>query len=93
MALELNKELDSGGVAQYHKIERVAVSIDNNDGDDIQYSYTVTIASYFNKDSRDSGKQPMQRAILTLPNKILSDLSAMYEELKSMSQWSSGVDV
>ena len=89
MALQLNKEVDSGAFAQYHKIESVIIRIENVSGP--KTTVDVHICSYHSKEARDANKDPMGHTMVSLPDSVIS-LTGAYELLK-VSGYEGSVDV
>lgn len=96
MALKQQKQLEIGVAADYHRIVRIEMSpVDN--------SLTVWVALYLSEAARQAGKVPVQTTEYswrgdTSPGKAsnISEKSiykAIYEELKTLPDFSGAIDI
>lgn len=92
MALKLSVQHDSGAVADYWRVEGLAINIAG-------LAAEVTLALYLNEEARRTNKRPIYRLPIELPAVELikeskkDPVAKAYDLIKAIPKWASAQDV
>lgn len=86
MALQIEKELENGIVADYWKIERYELDIASN-------NLIVSLGHYLSKEVRDAEKDPVGIKVLHLTYDTKDVLmETVYNKIKDLPEFSGSID-